>query len=123
MSAIRRHIRGIMVVSGTLTATMIHAAIAPDAAMRATFGETLDGPLAHLVVRNWGALIGLVGVRLPGACFLAWEELRIPLMDLVLPAAGLGVAGAWWAMVTDVILRSILAAGRFVHGGWKRIRV
>ena len=28
------------------------------------FGETIDGPLAKIVVRNWGALIGLVGLML-----------------------------------------------------------
>jgi hypothetical protein len=33
------------------------------------------------------------------------------------------VAGAWYAMITDVILRSLLAAGRFAQGGWKRVQV
>jgi hypothetical membrane protein len=50
-----------MLVSGVLTATMIFAAIAPQAALRQTFGETLEGPLAEVVVRNWGALIASVG--------------------------------------------------------------
>jgi pimeloyl-ACP methyl ester carboxylesterase len=63
MTRIVRHIRWIMVISGALTAT-IYAAFAPDAALRSTFGETLEGPLAHLVVRNWGALIALVGAML-----------------------------------------------------------
>jgi MATE family, multidrug efflux pump len=67
--------------------------------------------------------IGLVGIRLPGACLLAWHEVPIPFTDLTIPAAGLGVAGAWWAMITDVILRSLLAAARFALGGWKQIRV
>ena len=55
------YMRWIMLVSGVLTATMVQAAIAPDAALQSNFGETVSGPLAHLVVRNWGALIGLVG--------------------------------------------------------------
>ena len=67
--------------------------------------------------------IGLVGVRIPGACLLAWDELPVPLLGLALPAAGLGVAGAWYAMIADVILRSLLAAGRFFHGGWQKVRV
>jgi MATE family, multidrug efflux pump len=67
--------------------------------------------------------VGLVGIRIPGACLLAWDEIRLPLLDLVIPAAGLGVMGAWWAMVLDVVLRSILAAGRFAQGGWKRVQV
>jgi Na+-driven multidrug efflux pump len=68
-------------------------------------------------------LIGLVGIRLPGACLLAWNEVPIPLTSLVIPGAGLGVAGAWIAMVTDVILRSLLAVARFAQGGWKKVAV
>jgi putative MATE family efflux protein len=68
-------------------------------------------------------LIGLVGVRLPGACLLAWDQVPIPFTSLVIPGAGLGVAGAWTAMVTDVILRSLLAVARFAEGGWKKVRV
>ena len=64
MKAIVANIKWIMLVSGALTCTMLYAAIAPEAALRATFGETLQGPLADIVVRNWGALIGLVGAML-----------------------------------------------------------
>lgn len=64
MSAIASHIRWIMILSGVLTSTMVYAAIAPEAALTATFGESLSGPLAHVVVRNWGALITLVGLML-----------------------------------------------------------
>lgn len=39
-------------------------AIAPHDALRSTFGESIDGPLAEIVVRNWGALITLVGAML-----------------------------------------------------------
>jgi MATE family, multidrug efflux pump len=67
--------------------------------------------------------IGLVGVRIPGACLLAWDEVPLPWLNLTIPGLGLGVAGAWWAMVADVALRSLLAAGRFAQGGWKRVRV
>ena len=57
-------IKWIMLVSGVLTLTMLEAAIAPDAAMRTTFGDAPDGVLAEIVVRNWGVLIGLVGAML-----------------------------------------------------------
>jgi len=67
--------------------------------------------------------IGLVGVRIPGACLLAWDEVPLPLMDVSLTGLGLGVAGAWWAMVADVAIRSLLAAARFTQGGWKRVKV
>lgn len=71
-----RYMRWIMLVSGVLTATMVQAAISPDAALQSNFGETINGPLAHLVVRNWGALIGLVGAMLIyGAFHLAQRPL------------------------------------------------
>ena len=55
------NMRWIMLVSGILTASMVQAAITPDLALQSNFGETVSGPLAHLVVRNWGALVALVG--------------------------------------------------------------
>ena len=57
------------------------------------------------------------------ACLLAWNEVPLPLADLAIPGAGLGVAGAWYAMIADVILRSLLALTRFFQGGWQRVRV
>lgn len=57
-------IKWVMLVSGFLTFTMVYAAIAPQAALRSSFGETLDGAVADVVVRNWGALIALVGAML-----------------------------------------------------------
>ncbi len=51
-------------MSGALTCTMLYAAIAPQAALHSTFGESLEGAVAEIVVRNWGALIALVGAML-----------------------------------------------------------
>lgn len=64
MKWITAGITWIMIVSGLLTSTMFYAAIAPQAALRSTFGEGLEGPVAEIVVRNWGALIGIVGLLL-----------------------------------------------------------
>ena len=62
------NIKWIMLVSGALTCTTIYAAIAPQAALQSTFGEPLTGPVAEIVVRNWGALITLIGaMRIYGA--------------------------------------------------------
>jgi hypothetical protein len=58
------NIHRIMILSGLLTMTMIYAALAPDAALRSPFGESVSGPVADIVVRNWGALIALVGATL-----------------------------------------------------------
>ena len=47
-----RNFKWVMLVSGLLTLTMVQAAFAPQAALRSIFGESLDGPLAEIVVRN-----------------------------------------------------------------------
>lgn len=57
-------IKWIMLVSGLLTCTMLYAAIAPQAALLSTFGESLEGPLMEIIVRNWAVLITLMGVLL-----------------------------------------------------------
>jgi hypothetical protein len=51
----------ITLVAGVLTCTMVYAVIAPQAALRSMFGDALEGPVAEIVVRNWGVLITLVG--------------------------------------------------------------
>ena len=61
MKWINTNIKWIMVISGVLTSTMVYAALAPEAALQSNFGETLDEPLAKIIVRNWGALIAMVG--------------------------------------------------------------
>lgn len=43
--------------------------VAPQTALLATFGETLEGPVADIVVRNWGALITPVGAILIHGAF------------------------------------------------------
>ena len=61
---ITTRIKPVMLIAGLLTSTMLYAAIAPEAALQSTFGESLTGPVAEIVVRNWGALIALVGMML-----------------------------------------------------------
>src|SRR5689334_5355763 len=82
MNRIESGMKWIMVVSGILTATMVYALIAPEAASQSTFGEALDDPTAKLVVRNWGALIALVGGMLIYGAF------RPAVRSLVLIVAG-----------------------------------
>jgi hypothetical protein len=64
MPWIIRNIHRLMILSGVLTLTMVYAAIAPQAALQSTFGASISGPVGDLVVRNWAALIGLVGAML-----------------------------------------------------------
>lgn len=84
----------IMLVSGVLTCTMIYAAVAPGAALRSTFGDTLEGPLAEIVVRNWGILIALIGGMLIYGAF------QSQVRQLVLIVAGLSKA----AFITLVVV-------------------
>ena len=64
MRWVAARINWIMIVGGALTCTMAYAMISPQAALLSTFGESLQGPVADVVVRNWGALITLIGAML-----------------------------------------------------------
>lgn len=96
------NIKWIMIVSGVLTCTMVYAVIAPQAMLQSTFGETLEGPLALLIVRNWGALIFLVGAMLIYGAFT----------PAVRPLA-LSVAAASKAVFIALVLSN---GGRFTGG-------
>jgi putative MATE family efflux protein len=60
-------------------------------------------------------LIGYLGVRMPLTYLLTTAEAD--------GGWGLGLLGAWLAMLADLIARAALVAGRFWQGGWKRVRV
>lgn len=110
----------IMLVSGALTCTMLYATISPAAALRSTFGDTLDGPVADIVVRNWGILIGLVGTML---LYGAFHPSARPLILTVAGASKVAFVGlvlvlgrqflgyqAGVAIVSDVIQVSLFVA-------------
>lgn len=67
--------------------------------------------------------IGLAGIRIPLAYLLAYEEVAIIGTSWTIPGYGLGVVGAWWAMLVDVFIRCGLVTFRFAQGGWKKIAV
>ena len=69
MNQLVARIHWLMLVSGALTFTMVTALVVPQSALRSTFGATLEGPVADVVVRNWGALIALVGAMLVYGAF------------------------------------------------------
>jgi len=87
MTWIVASMKWIMLVSGALTCTMFYAAVAPQAALRSTFGESIEGPVAEIVVRNWGALITLIGGMLIVGAF------NPAVRFLVLTVAGLSKVG------------------------------
>lgn len=84
----------IMLVAGALTCTMLYAAVAPARALNRTFGESLEGPVAEVVVRNWGILITLVGALLVFGAF------RVEARPAALAVAGVSKAAFVLLMLT-----------------------
>lgn len=78
MELVERYADWIMITSGLLTATMVQAAFAPRSALQSMFGEALEGPLAEVVVRNWAALVTMVGLAL---VYAGWTStLAVPVL-------------------------------------------
>ncbi len=82
MDILIANFKWVMLVAGLVTLSMLWAAAAPRAAMTALFGEGVDGPLATLLARNWGVLIGLTGAM------LLWGAFHVEVRPLVLLVAG-----------------------------------
>ncbi|MCU0823292.1 MAG: hypothetical protein MUF77_01455 [Leptospira sp.] len=61
MKFIFKNIKWIMLLSGILTCTMLLSLFDPSLGLLLTFGDKIDGNLANIVVRNWGALIAIIG--------------------------------------------------------------
>jgi putative MATE family efflux protein len=107
-------------LAGLFAASQEVAANAASAMRRVSISEPALGALIVMmgVFRGSGDtrwllalnLIGLLGVRVP----LAWL--------LIQPQFGLGMPGAWLAMMADNLLRCGLASWRFRQGGWTRVR-
>ncbi len=53
-----------MLLSGLLTCTMFLGLFSPAASLKSNFGVVLEGDVNAIIVRNWAALIGLVGIML-----------------------------------------------------------
>ncbi len=66
--------------------------------------------------------VGLLGIRVPLAYLLCLEQITLP-GGWTISGYNLGVRGAWYAMVIDLVVRCILIVFRFLHGGWKKITV
>jgi Na+-driven multidrug efflux pump len=67
-------------------------------------------------------LIGVICVRVPLAYVLAHSLIYVPLVGSF-AGAGLGVVGAWWGAVIDIVVRCALLIARFRHDAWQRIDV
>ncbi len=54
----------IMLISGLLTCSMFLGLFSPESSLKSNFGENLEVGPQNIIVRNWSALIGLMGVML-----------------------------------------------------------
>ena len=69
------------------------------------------------------SVIGFLCFRIPLAYWFALETISFAPLALTLPGWNGGVVGAWYAMLCDVVVRAALVAWRFVHGGWREVKV
>lgn len=71
MNIFTRNFKWIMLISGLLTCTMFMGLISPGSSLNSNFGETMDPrPVSNIIVRNWSALIGLIGIMLIYGAFV-----------------------------------------------------
>jgi putative MATE family efflux protein len=66
--------------------------------------------------------LGFFAVRIPLAYLFAHDRLEVGALG-AWPGLGLGLWGAWLAMVLDVQVRGLFLLGRFAGGRWARLRV
>lgn len=88
--------------------------------------QVVSGSLRGAGDTTWPLVItlaGLICIRVPGAMWLAWDEVPITFLDTSIPGMGWGVHGAWIAMVADVAVRSVLVSARFIGGKWRHVTV
>jgi putative MATE family efflux protein len=93
----------------------------PALASAIVFTSALRGAGETLVpvLFSW---IGFLCVRIPLAYFLAFPTVDLgPLGEYA--GAGLGLFGAWLAMLADIWVRGIFFLARFASGHWKTKRV
>jgi hypothetical protein len=94
MKLINAQIKWIMIVSGLFTCSMFLALIAPAAGLEMLFGGSLiqtdaigssilDEAFVQIVIRNWGALIGMVGLLLIHGGFKAHSRYLILIIAAV----------------------------------------
>ena len=68
-------------------------------------------------------LIGFFAIRIPLAAWLAFEVIQIPGTAIEFSGWGLGIEGAWYAMVADLAVRSVMVGFHFIRGSWKTVKI
>lgn len=67
--------------------------------------------------------IGFFLIRIPLAIYLCFESFEIPLVNLTVSGLSWGVAGAWYAMASDLVVRSLMVLYRFRFGRWREVKI
>lgn len=81
-------------------------------------------PFIALSLSLSGALQGAGDTRGPmWVIIFAMWVIRLPLAYALALPLGYGAAGVWTAMVVSMIIQSLLMAGRFQGGKWKKIKL
>lgn len=106
---ITSNIKPILVVTGTLTASMLAQFLAPSWMLRHTFGEVPSGPVGFLVARHWGLLLFCVGALLVYSAF--HPTLREPAVVLASVEKAGFVACVFGTSLRHRPMASIMAAG------------
>ena len=86
-------------------------------------GVVAAGVLAFVVGVIAAHTVDPFGGTLPKGTTFASFGLRLPAAWLLGVVLEMGLTGVWLGMCLEIVLRSALFAWRFLHGGWKRVRV
>ena len=81
-------------------------------------------PFLALLMILPGCLKAAGDTRYPAAItFVCVLGFRLPGCYVIARFLPFGVVGVWCVMMAELVLRSIVMTWRFIHGGWKKIRV
>ena len=110
----------LMLISGLLTCSMFAGLISPSFSVQSNFGESMPGPPSEIIVRNWGALIGLIGVMLVYGSFVEPVRRFVLVIAAASKAIFIGLVliygkqylgfGAGTAVVADAMMIVLFAA-------------
>lgn len=109
------------VVEAGVPVLRLIAAAMPALAAQIVFTYALRGAgdTRVPVLFSWA---GFLGVRIPLAYLLTGPAVDLGPLGVV-PGAGLGLFGAWVAMVADIWVRGVFFTVRFAGGRWQRVEV
>lgn len=110
---------GLLAGAGTLLAIFAPAPAVLESARTVLGLSILLLPLAAITAVLYGALRSAGDVTVPMAFSIGSTMLvLLPLSWLLVPVAGLGLAGAWWALIAAEAVKAVLLAARWRSRAW-----